>query len=142
MMFSCNDSSASVVARMLALYPFVAFGGAGDRLFLPIANPAQQPLIQSSETVYVPVDQAWAETPQFVPVGAVPHGYYLEAIPQQQDRSVSMSWAFAGAVLVGLGAYYAGRVATLGTGGNVPGAVLTHTFHSFSDNSLNTEKIK
>jgi hypothetical protein len=29
-----------------------------------------------------------------------------------------MSWAFTGAFLVGLGAYYAARVATLGTGGS------------------------
>ena len=44
--------------------------------------------------------------------------YYVE-VPPQEERSVPMSWAFAGGALLGLGAYYAGRVATLGTGGNV-----------------------
>jgi hypothetical protein len=38
---------------MFALYAFFSVAEAGDRLFLPIAG--QQPLTQSSETVYVPV---------------------------------------------------------------------------------------
>jgi hypothetical protein len=99
---------------MFALYVLPVFAAAGDRLFLPIANlQGQQPLTQASETVHVPLNQAWAETPQL----AVPQGYYVEAVPQQ-DRSVPMSWAFTGAFLVAFGATYAARVATLGTGGS------------------------
>jgi hypothetical protein len=68
---------------MFALYALFSIAEAGDRLFLPIANlPGQQPLTQSSETIYVPVNQAWAETPQLVPAGAIPQGYYVDAIPQ------------------------------------------------------------
>ena len=107
---------------MFALYALFSVAEAGDRLFLPIAG--QQPLTQSGETVYVPVNQAWAETPQLVPAGAIPQGYYVDVLPQE-ERSVPMSWAVAGAVLLGVGAYYAGRVATLGAGGSVRSSVRT-----------------
>jgi len=109
---------------MFALYALLSPAEAGDRLFLPIANvPGQQPLTQMSEAVYVPLNQAWAETPQMMPAGAVPQGYYVDATPQQES-SVPVSWALSGALLVGLGVYYTTRVATLGTGGS---AVLTPT---------------
>ena len=116
-----DGSSASVVALMFKAFALVGAAEAGDRLFLPIASqqPLTQSLTQSNEAVYVyDVNRAWAETPQLIPAGAVPQGYYVDALPQQ-DRSVPMSWAVAGAALLGLGAYYAGRVATLGAGGSV-----------------------
>ena len=86
---------------------------AGDRLFMPIAG--QQPVVQSSENVYVPI---YDVNQQLVPAGAVPQGSYVDVLPEQV-RSVPMSWAFAGAALLGAGAYYAGRMATLGAGGSV-----------------------
>jgi transketolase len=49
---------------------------------------------------------------------AVPQGYYVESTAPPQDSSMPMSWAFTGALLAGAGAYYATRVATLGTGGS------------------------
>ena len=113
-----DGSSASVVALMFKAFALVGAAEAGDRLFLPIAS--QQPLTQSNEAVYVyDVNRAWAETPQLIPAGAVPQGYYVEAPIPQQDSSVPTSWALAGAALLGVGAYYAGRVATLGAGGSV-----------------------
>ena len=117
-----DGSSASVVALMFKAFALVGAAEAGDRLFLPIASqqPLTQSLTQSNEAVYVyDVNRAWAETPQLIPAGAVPQGYYVEAPIPQQDSSVPTSWALAGAALLGVGAYYAGRVATLGAGGSV-----------------------
>jgi transketolase len=108
-------------ALMFALYAIFSVAEAGDRLGLPIAS--QQPLTHSVDTAFVSVNQAWAETRQFAAVGPVPQGYYVDVQPQQ-DRSVPLSWALAGAVLLGMGAYHAGRVATGAVGGN---AVLTPT---------------
>ena len=114
-----HGSGTGVAARMLALYALLGFAAAGERLFLPINNlPGQQSPSQTGEVVYVPVDQAWAAQPQLLPAGAVPQGYYVGAIPQQEDRSVSMSWAFTGALLLGMGMYYTSHVATLGAGGH------------------------
>jgi hypothetical protein len=64
---------------MFAFYVLPALAAAGDRLFLPVANlQGQQPLTQTS---YVPLNQAWAETPQLMPAGALPQGYYVDAVP-------------------------------------------------------------
>jgi len=89
---------------------------AGERLFLPVAS-VQQPVTQSDAYVPLYSVNGLVETPQLVPA-AVPQGYYVESTAPPQDSSMPMSWAFTGALLAGAGAYYATRVATLGTGGS------------------------
>ena len=66
-----------------------------------------------------------------------------------QERETNGSWANAGAFCAGaavaagavaLASAQSKRVATLGTGGNVPGTALTTTFHLFGDKLWHMKK--